>query len=124
MLFAGYRTVCHVFDIPVTKAEVYMSDPGLQPERTLLSWGRTACSFFTVAILFFRYGAVLSNPLYYLPGALLCLAGSSHLLINKTQRFYPQGTGRQEGLTRKHLAIAMFSFSVFFASILFLIECF
>lgn len=98
-----------------------MSDPGLQPERTLLSWGRTSCSFFTVAILFFRYGVVEPNHLYGLSGALLCLAGGGHLLINTTWRFYPDATDRQEALARKHLAAGLFSACVFLASVLFLI---
>lgn len=40
------------------------SDPGLQPERTTLSWERTTFAFFIVALLLLRWSAVYGWPVF------------------------------------------------------------
>lgn len=40
------------------------SDPGLQPERTALSWERTTFAFFIVALLLLRWSAVYGWPVF------------------------------------------------------------
>lgn len=38
--------------IPITRGH---QDPGLQPERTVMSWGRTTLSLFVVSAVFMRW---------------------------------------------------------------------
>lgn len=57
-------------------------DPGLQPERTVMSWGRTTLSLFVVSAVFLRW-----MPHYGLPVLLLVLlAAGGALAIYATQR--------------------------------------
>lgn len=57
-------------------------DPGLQPERTVLSWGRTAMALFVAALVFLRW-----LP-HYGPWilALIGVAGTIAVSIYATQR--------------------------------------
>ncbi|WP_372698850.1 DUF202 domain-containing protein [Arthrobacter sp. JSM 101049] len=64
---------------PLTRAH---DDPGLQPERTVMSWGRTTLSLFVVSAVFLRW-----MPHYGLPILLLVvLAAGGALAIYTTQR--------------------------------------
>lgn len=57
-------------------------DPGLQPERTILSWGRTTLSLFVVGAVFLRW-----LPHYGMPILLLVLVSAGGALaIYATQR--------------------------------------
>ncbi|MFC7403207.1 DUF202 domain-containing protein [Citricoccus sp. GCM10030269] len=66
-------------------------DPGLQPERTVMSWDRTLLALFVVAALFLRWYATVG--LGALAPAMLC--GAAALLIHLTQRrrYALQATG-------------------------------
>ncbi len=55
-------------------------DPGLQPERTALAWGRTALAVFVNALLVLRAGLVGAHPDLVGLGALL-LFGAALLQI-------------------------------------------
>ena len=41
--------------MPGPPAAPVHQDPGLQPERTVLSWGRTAIALFAAALVFLRW---------------------------------------------------------------------
>jgi len=45
-------------------------DPGLQPQRTALSWGRTGLSRTAVALLVLRAGIQEHQPVFLVVGAL------------------------------------------------------
>lgn len=66
-------------------------DPGLQPERTVLSWGRTAMALFVAALVFVRwlphYGPWILT--------LIAVAGTVAVSIYATQRsrYFARATG-------------------------------
>lgn len=65
--------------IPITRGH---QDPGLQPERTVMSWGRTTLSLFVVSAVFLRWMH------HYGPSILVLVAvgGLGALSIYATQR--------------------------------------
>lgn len=57
-------------------------DPGLQPERTVMSWGRTTLSLFVVSAVFLRWMPHYGWPILLLVG----VAAGGALAIYATQR--------------------------------------
>ncbi len=67
---------------PRTPVTSLHEDPGLQPERTVMSWGRTLLALFVASMMFLRWYPT-EGPLTLVP-ALLC--GVAGLIIHVTQR--------------------------------------
>lgn len=58
------------------------TDPGLQPERTVMAWGRTLLALLTVSAVFLRW--LPTHGLFVL--ALICTAVAAAACIFGTQR--------------------------------------
>lgn len=67
---------------PRTPPPPLHEDPGLQPERTVMSWGRTLLALFVASMMFLRWYPT-EGPITLVP-ALLC--GAAGLIIHVTQR--------------------------------------
>jgi len=63
------------------------ADPGLQRERTALSWNRTALSVIVVALLLVRSGFVADQPMLAVLGALL-LVGAAAIVLFAARRSF------------------------------------
>ena len=74
------------------------ADPGLQPERTTLAWGRTCLALFVAGLFQLRFVAH-----YGVPALLLtCFAASSALALSLTARVrYVNATRRLLGERRE-----------------------
>lgn len=59
-------------DFPVT-------DPGLQPERTVMAWARTLMSFLVVSGVFLRWAPHYGTGVLVLVGIAVCAAGGIYL---------------------------------------------
>ncbi|MGW9632275.1 DUF202 domain-containing protein [Agromyces sp. NPDC055520] len=71
-------------------------DPGLQPERTALSWSRTALALAVNALLAMRAGFVAGEPGLVMVGAVLFAASGAAVAV---------GTVRRRQLTGHRLVI-------------------
>ena len=69
-----------VYRIPAT------GDPGLQPERTALSWVRTSLVIAVNALLSLRAGLVAGEPALLAVGVLLFAAAGAALLVAGVRR--------------------------------------
>lgn len=58
---------------------LHHSDPGLQPERTSLSWTRTTVSLSVVSMILVRWAWVYGPWVFALVGILLALAATIYL---------------------------------------------
>jgi uncharacterized membrane protein YidH (DUF202 family) len=65
-----------------TPPEPLHTDPGLQPERTVMSWGRTLLAVCVASVMFLRWYAS-AGPLALAPAAVCAVAG---LVIHLLQR--------------------------------------
>lgn len=61
---------------------VPVADPGLQPERTSMAWGRTSLAFMVAAAVLLRWTPHLGAAVAWVAGGLLVVA----LVIFGTQR--------------------------------------
>ncbi len=61
-------------------------DPGLQPERTALSWSRTALAIAVNALLAVRAGFVEGEPSLVVVGVLLFAASGAAVAIGTVRR--------------------------------------
>ncbi|MGR2753893.1 DUF202 domain-containing protein [Agromyces arachidis] len=62
------------------------ADPGLQPERTALAWGRTSLAMSVNALLSLRAGLVLGEPSLVAIGALLLAAAGGAVAVGALRR--------------------------------------
>ncbi|WP_127794002.1 DUF202 domain-containing protein [Agromyces sp. LHK192] len=61
-------------------------DPGLQPQRTALSWTRTALVIAVNALLAFRSGLIDGEPWLLVVGIALFLAGGAVVAVGTVRR--------------------------------------
>lgn len=66
-------------------------DPGLQPERTVLSWGRTMLLFALVGAVFLRWMPHYGNWTVLL--SLLCAAVAAGIYLTQRVRYRRQSRG-------------------------------
>lgn len=67
------------------------ADPGLQPERTVMSWGRTVLALQVTALMFVRWYSQV-GAWAFAPAALSSLAGAA-ILLGQRRRYSRQSTG-------------------------------
>lgn len=80
---------------------LYHDDPGLQPERTALSWGRTAMAMALVSMVLLRWAAVYGGWVFVLIGVLLTL--SSAIYFTQRRRYRGGVRGLLENAARPNL---------------------
>ena len=72
-------------------------DPGLQPERTVMSWGRTLLALFVASMMFLRWYPT-EGPITLVPALLCAVAG---MIIHVTQR--RRYAVQSEGISRERV---------------------
>lgn len=90
-------------------------DPGLQPERTALSWNRTAFAIAVNALLSLRMGLVSSEPWLVAIGALLLAAAGAVVVIAVVRR--RQLSGAHLVITAPRAAFIGVAVTTFVASV-------
>lgn len=76
---------------------VHHSDPGLQPERTSLSWTRTVLSLVVCSLTMLRWGHAYPGAIYAL-AVVMVLVGAA--VVASTRRRYAE---QDEGLAAEKL---------------------
>lgn len=76
------------------------SDPGLQPERTSLSWTRTVLSLVICAVTMLRWGHAFPQSIYALSGVMVLVVAA---VAASTRNRYAR---QNEGITRGAIAPA------------------
>ncbi|WPR64149.1 DUF202 domain-containing protein [Glutamicibacter protophormiae] len=61
------------------KEQFPLTDPGLQPERTVMAWARTLVSFLVVCGVFLRWAPHYGTGVLVLVGIAACTAGGIYL---------------------------------------------
>lgn len=72
-----------------------VSDPGLQPERTVLAWGRTLVSFLVVSAVFLRWLPHYGWGIIVLIAGALALAGG--IFLSQRRRYRRMAFGLEGG---------------------------
>lgn len=67
------------------------ADPGLQPERTVMSWGRTVLALDVLGLMFLRWYPEVG--LWAFGPAAMAVAGGSAVLLTQRRRYAAQATG-------------------------------
>ena len=74
------------------------ADPGLQPERTVLSWGRTAFALLATALVFVRWYP--QEGVWAFAPAAVCLVASAVLVLGQRRRYRRRSRGLSAGRIR------------------------
>ncbi|WP_417217839.1 DUF202 domain-containing protein [Arthrobacter sp.] len=88
---------------PATRAH---DDPGLQPERTVMSWGRTTLSLFVVGAVFLRWMPHYGWPILLLVAVAAC--GALAIYATQRRRYHVRAHGIATGRIGAD-AVAVFS---------------
>lgn len=85
-------------------------DPGLQPERTVLAWGRTMLALVTVSVIFIRWLPQYGLPILLLVAVSVIAAGTIYLTQQQRYRTSAHGI-RKECIDADTTAVLWTSFA-------------